>query len=221
MKKSKVLCIPGWDEGCRVFDKIKDYLKDYIDSIYVELPGFNNNGLPNKAYTPFDYASYVNNLNLEFDYILAHSYGGKVALEYYFNFQKVKLIFLGPSIITPHKSLFTKLKIIKYKVLKRLNLLNKYKEYGSVDYQNAKGVMKETFRIAIKTYYDSELEKIEDDTLLIYGKNDKKTPISEGKRITKRIRNSKLEIIDGDHFMMLNNASMVSKLIYRFTREDK
>ena len=68
-----------------------------------------------------DYAKYIKDKNINFDYILAHSYGGKVAIEYYLNFEKKKLILLGPSIIKPHKSIWIKFKILIYKLRKKYN----------------------------------------------------------------------------------------------------
>ena len=221
MQKSKVLCIPGWNEGCNVFENIKNYLKDYLEFVYIELPGFNSNLPPNKPFSPLDYAKYIKDKNINFDYILAHSYGGKVAIEYYLNFEKKKLILLGPSIIKPHKSIWIKFKILIYKLRKKYNLLNNNKTYGSVDYQNAKGVMKETFRIAINTYYDNKLNEIKDNVLLIYGKYDKKTPPREGRKANKLLTTSKFEIINCDHFMMISNADSVSKLIYKFVRNNQ
>ena len=221
MQKSKVLCIPVWDEGCKVYEKVEEYLKDYLEFVYIELPGFNNNPYPNKPFAHLDYAKYIRNKNIEFDYILAHSYGGKVAIEYYLNFEHKKLILLGPSIIKPCKNLVVILKIFLYKLRKKFHLLNNKKSYGSIDYQKAKGVMKDTFLIAINTYYDNKLNEIEDDVLLIYGKKDKKTPPKEGRKINKKLKNSRLNVIEGDHFIMVNNAELVSKLVYRFVRDYK
>jgi len=220
MLKLKVLCIPGWNESCCIFNKIEKELSDYFEFIYVELPGFSSNPLPPKAFYPKDYAIYINNLiNEDIDLILAHSYGGKVAMEYYKMFKKVKMILLAPSIIKPKKNILTKIRIIKYKILKKLNLLKKNKEYGSEDYKNAKGIMKQVFINAINTYYDDEFSKIEDEVLLIYGKKDKQTPLKEGKRIKKKIKHASLLSIDGDHFALINNPRVIIKNIYKFGRK--
>ena len=61
MQKIKILCIPGWEEGCSAFKRINENLSDYFDFIYVELPGFNNNAPPTFAYYPIDYANYIKN----------------------------------------------------------------------------------------------------------------------------------------------------------------
>lgn len=222
MEKKKILCLPGWNENCSVFNGIKRMLNDYFDFIYVEFPGFSNNKPPEKEYFPLDYANYVyEKTNDNYDLILAHSYGGKVALEMYFNYKKTPLILLSPSIIRPKKIVKTRIKIIKYKILKKLNLLNNKKEYGSTDYVNAKGVMKKIFINAINTYYDNNLSKIFDKVLLIYGKKDRQTPNKEGKKIKSLIKNSELAIINGDHYVLYKDSYTVSKLIYRFLRDEK
>ena len=126
MIKKRILCLPGWNERCSVFDEIKILLNDYFEFIYVEFPGFSNNEYPEKDYFPKDYAEYVyKKVNEEFDIILAHSYGGKVALELYFQYKKTPLILLAPAIIKPKRTIKTKIKIIMYKIMKKLNLLRK------------------------------------------------------------------------------------------------
>ena len=220
MNKLKILCIPGWNEGCSVFNKIKENLSDYFEFIYVELPGFNNNEDPPFAYFPIDYARYIEKkTNNKFDFIVAHSYGGKVAVEYCLNIRKVPLILLAPSIIKPRKSVIIKLKIFLYKTRKKLGLL-KNKEYGSRDYTNAKGIMKNVFMNAINTYYDYDLHNLNGKTLLIYGNKDKQTPFKEGKRIKKINNDIELVKIKGDHFVLINANFQISKLIYKFVRED-
>ena len=219
MKKIKILCIPGWNEGCNVFDKIKEILSDYFEFVYVELPGFNNNNPPSFAYYPKDYAEYIKEeTNSSFDLILAHSYGGKIAMEYYLNIKNVPLILLAPSIIKPTRSLKVKLRILLFKIRKRLNLLNN-KEYGSKDYINSKGIMRKVFMNAINTYYDQKLDKLTDKVLLIYGNKDKQTPYKEGKKIRKINNKIKLIKVSGDHFALINNDLKISKIIYRFVRE--
>lgn len=220
MQKIKILCIPGWNEGCSVFNRIKENLSDYFDFIYVELPGFNKNAPPTFAYYPIDYANYIKNkTNNKFDLILAHSYGGKVAVEYCKNILNVPLILLAPSIIKPHKSIKVKLKILIYKIKKKIGLL-KNKAYGSVDYINATGIMKKVFMNAINTYYDKDLSSLDNKILLIYGSKDFQTPYKEGKRI-KRINNRiNLIKVKGDHFVLMNNSFEISKHIYKFVREE-
>lgn len=220
MNKLKILCIPGWNEGCSVFDKIKEDLKDFFDFIYIELPGFNNNKTPPYAFYPIDYAKYIfEKTNNEFDLILAHSYGGKVAVEYYLNICKLPLILLAPSIIKPKKTIIVRLKIFTYKIRKKLGLL-KNKEYGSKDFINSSGIMRKVFMNAINTYYDNDLHQLSSKTLLIYGDKDKQTPFKEGKKIYKINKNIKLVKIDGDHFALINKEFQISKLIYKFVRED-
>ncbi len=222
MIKKRILCLPGWDERCSVFDEIKILLNDYFEFIYVEFPGFSNNEYPEKAYFPIDYAEYVyKKVNEEYDIILAHSYGGKVALELYFQYKKTPLILLAPAIIKPKRKIKTKIKIIMYKIMKKLNLLNKKKEYGSIDYLNSKGIMKKVFLNAINTYYDNNLTDIFDKVLLIYGKKDKQTSFKEGRRINKLIKRSKLSIIDGDHYVLYKDSFSVSKIIYHFLRDEE
>ena len=73
---------------------------------------------------------------------------------------------------------------------------------------------------AINTYYDYDLHNLNGKILLIYGNKDKQTPFKEGKRIKKINNDIELVKIKGDHFVLINANFQISKLIYKFVRED-
>lgn len=223
MGKINVLVIPGWMENSKVFLRVKELLSDYCNFILIDLPGFKNE-IIDESFTPKDYAKYINfyasENKIDFDAILSHSYGSKVAIEYYLNFKKTPLIFVAPAIVKPNRKVSVKLRVFSFKLLKKLKLINKKKHYGSKDYKNTPPCMKETFKIAISTYYDNYLHHIKDKTLLIYGKKDKVTPIKEGEKILKLIKGSKIEIINGGHFCFLDNTIDFCKIIYKFVRDN-
>lgn len=223
MSKTNILVIPGWMESVKVFSKVKELLSDYCNFIFIDLPGFNGEKI-NQTFTPKEYAkyiyAYVMQKNINFDVILSHSYGAKVAIEYYLNFKKTPLIFVAPAIVRPNKKVSVKLRVFSYKLLKKLKLLRKGKEYGSRDYINTPPCMKETFKIAISTYYDNYLSHIKDKTLLIYGKDDRVTPKKEGERILKIIDDSEMKIINGGHFCFLDSNIEFCKVIYKFLRDN-
>jgi len=56
-----------------------------------------------------------------------------------------------------------------------------YKLIGSKDYSEARGTMKETFNKVVEEDLINSLERIELETLLIWGKVDDYTPLKDGK----------------------------------------
>lgn len=199
----KILFIHGWGQTKEVWKGIEKYLKDEYKCYFITLKGFDDPSKLDYAYTPYDYAKELYEKYKDIDFIVAHSYGAKVALEYILNFLEVPLLLIGPAIIKPKKSFSIKLKILKYKILKRLNKINN--DLESIDYKNSIGKMRTVFRYAINTYYNEEIKILDSKITLLYGNDDLTTPLKEGKRIVKLNKKIKLLKMDGGHSCFINN----------------
>ena len=214
----EILFIPGWNDTLNHFLPLATKMKG-CKFILIDLPNQGDSKPYNNKLEMNDYIilinEFLNKNNLNPKIIIGHSFGGKLAFLYGLKYKIDKLVLVAPSLIK-NKSLKTYFKIYKYKLLKNLkkelNLNLNLSKYGSKEYLNQKGINKQNFIIATNNYYKKDLNKLNTDTLLYYGKLDKVTPIKEGKIINKRIKNSQL-IIDkeGDHFAIYNNP-------YKFIR---
>lgn len=73
-------------------------------------------------------------------------------------------------------------------------------------------------KIALEHFpFTDELEKIEAETLIIVGREDRLTPISAAKLINSKIKNSTIEIIEkSSHSVMLEDYKNVNNLLISF-----
>lgn len=214
----EILFIPGWNDNITHFEEIAKKINNF-KFILIDLPNQGNSQKINQKINMEDYIEIIHNFliknNLNPKIIIGHSFGGKLAFLYSLKYKVDKLVLLAPSLIK-NKSLFTILKIKKYKIFKYLNKTFKLKinlnKYGSKEYLTQEGIEKINFIIATNNYYNKELHKIKIPTLLYYGKKDYVTPLKEGRYIHKLIKNSKLIINEeGDHFA-------IYKFPYHFIR---
>ena len=91
-----------------------------------------------------------------------------------------------------------------------------YKIVRESDYLKATPQMKQTMVNLISADLTSELGKITVPTLIIWGRDDKSTPLSDGEIMHKNIKNSKLVIIDNaGHSPQFTHAGEVCKYILR------
>ena len=107
---------------------------------------------------------------------------------------------------------FLKVRIYKFKkwfyrvtknVMKYNNLVV---SSGSTDYVNASMVKKKMLIYAVNYDQRRIFRKIKCETLLIWGRVDKSTPLKDGKLIHKLIENSEIVVIPGSgHFPFLDN----------------
>lgn len=209
-----VLYLHGW--GCnRKYLQILDVKHEKYNSVFVDLPGFNEKIM--SPYTFEDYLTYLEKIILEYKvcYIVGHSFGGKLAAYLLARNNSIKgITLISPSILHKKHGIIYHLKIWTYKFLKKVLKLNKIADkMGSKDYKNCDSILKKTMSNIIN-YNDLKLlEKIEKPVIIISGKQDNITPLSLEKKTCKLFPNSFLFTIHGDHFAYLNNSSIIKEII--------
>ncbi|MBU4141617.1 alpha/beta hydrolase [Patescibacteria group bacterium] len=142
--------------------------------------------------------------------LIGHSFGGQIAIKFAAKYpeQLKALILTGAAGIKHSPTL--KLKIFYIlaktgKIIFSLPLINKlekpaqkllYKTAREKDYYHAQGIMKEVFKKVVGEDLSGYLDKIKTPTLLIWGKNDKSTPLADGEIMKLKIENCDLKILD-------------------------
>lgn len=236
-KKRSILILPGWGDTKNTFYYIVKFLSNFFTIYIIDLPGFGQSSFPNKNLTIYDYADLINNfidhLSITNPILIGHSFGGRIIItlcgHYKLNIDKI--ILMDSAGIKPKKSLYRILKTYFYKFLKKLKFLfpkRKRKKYlnklihifGSTDYKNLNENMRKTFINIVNEDLSYYLKNIKSETLLIWGKEDKDTPLKDGRKMHKFIKNSALIQLKGDHFCYLKNINLVNNILYEFLKDD-
>ncbi len=153
-------------------------------------------------------------LNIINPILLGHSYGGRISIIYASKYDVEKLVLVSSAGIKQKLKLSKKFKVKIYKILKKCHINIKM---GSNDYKNADNVKRIMLVKAINLDLGKYLEKIKTPTLLIYGKNDKVTPLKLGYEINKKIANSSLiEMEECGHFPYLERPNIFSLILMSF-----
>ena len=194
-----------------------------VKSFFGVVQMFENNRCLNLDFPPFgmseemtevwnleDYAlmlkALVDFLEIKKMKIIAHSFGGRVAILFssLYNNKVDRLILIDSAGIKPKKNLIVAFKIFKFKFLKKIGF--KQKNKGSQDYRNLSDKMKKTFINIINRHLENECVKITCPTLIIFGENDKATPVYMAKKLNALIKDSALIIFkNAGHFAYLDN----------------
>ena len=214
--KNTTLFLHGW--GCNKnymfpISKLKN-----SNSLIIDLPGFEKNKYLCKPYFIDDYIEdiiiFLNNFDHKITHIVAHSFGGKLAVKLA-NLLKVKgLILIAPSIYHKIRGPRYYLKVLTYKIIKHIKIFKKISnKMGSKDYRSLSPIMKKTMSNIINESVKDDIKKIKVPTILLFGDKDKITPVYLGKRIKRNISDSELIILKGNHFAYLYNKTQVVKII--------
>ena len=222
-----VLLLHGWGGNLNSFRSLESFLvANNFSVITLDFPGFGGSEQPTENFTLWDYKKIVLEL-LEAEQIskvniVAHSFGGRVAfLLASENPEKIdKLLLCDVAGIKPKFSLSKQLKIWKYKFLKKLKQKGMIKKdllhYGSDDYRAMPDNLKPVFNRIISTDLTKNLSSIKAPTLILWGKNDKDTPLYMAKKINKNIEDSAIITFEGGHFWYLDNVDEFNLITKNF-----
>lgn len=162
-----------------------------------------------RSLTLQDYADGVKEIiekyNMQDVILVGHSFGGRVAILLASSLkEKIKgLVLVDSAGMKPRFSIKKFLRKTNYKMRKKLGLDTS--KCGSSDYKQLDEVMKVTFKNVVNLYLEKLLPSIECDTLIVWGKKDKETPLYMAKRLNKGITNSGLVILEGGHYSYLDS----------------
>ena len=202
----------------------------------LDLPGFGGSELPENVWGVGEYADFVGNfckkLALQPDILVGHSFGGRVIIRGMAEkvFTPRKIVLIASAGLAAERTLKAKLFLVISRLGKiglfllpraiQENLRRKwYGITGSSDYANAHNpILKGTFLKAIREDLASAARSVRVPALLVWGKQDMITPLSEGRRLHTLILGSRLEVIeDAGHFVHQEKAAEVAKLILDFS----
>ncbi len=166
--------------------------------------------------------------------LIGHSFGGRIAIKFSAKYpEKVKyLILTGAAGIKHPLTVKQKIFFLAAKIGKTffsLPLANKaeklaqkllYRAAREKDYYKAQGIMKETFKKVIAEDLTPYLEKITNPTLLVWGKNDRSTPLSDAFIMKEKIKKCELVVVeDANHGLPYKNAEEFSKITSTFIKK--
>ena len=228
-----VLLLHGWGGDAFSFNSLTEELKGKR-CISFSFPGFGKSGAPTGSWGVFEYAkfltAFLKKLNLPaVDTVIAHSFGGRVAIKAIARgilFPK-KLVLIGAAGVSQktisQRCLFAVtafgkmiISLIPSVSIQRWLTSCVACAIGSEDYCNA-GSLKDTFVKIVNEDLRGDASNIKTPTLLIWGDQDRQTPISDARVLQSCIQCSQLKIIEGaGHFVFTTEIKRVANMINAF-----
>ncbi|MCD5396178.1 MAG: alpha/beta hydrolase [Candidatus Pacebacteria bacterium] len=224
-----LLILHGWGASSRSWEEVQDLLSKNFRVICLDLPGFGKSDPPPYAWDVENYAQFIfallRELKLKQFYLLGHSFGGAVALKLaLIQPDKVKrLILVNAAIVRKPKTILKKILSFFAGIISLFNFLPGYQFFrGSfyrlvlrkTDYLKTAGVMRQTFTKVISENLQPYCSKINIPTLIIWGEQDKITPLKDGILINKLIPNSRIITIKKtEHAPNLSHPEELARII--------
>ena len=234
-----VLLLHGWGCDGSIFSSFQNEFVKHASVLSVDFPGHGQSGEPPVPWGVPEYAEQIlgllSKLNVLKVNIVAHSFGGRVALWISSHHPEMvdKLVITGGAGIRKPAAQTQSKKQLQYKKLK--SILQRFEKvsflkgivavlqekliqkYGSEDYRRLNANMRQTFVKVINQDLSDLLPKIKASTLLIWGGNDTETPLWMAQKMEKDIPDAGLVVFDGrSHFAFLEEAQRFQVIVNTF-----
>lgn len=215
--EKSLVFLHGWRSEGLVWKDIADKISNHNLAVYMlDLPGFGSSPEPKNSFSVQDYADvvgeFIKKLKLNNVILIGHSFGGRVAI----NLASSEPVLIKKVILVDAAGLRTNkgsngvvflAKLAKpfFRPKFMAGWRKKiYRALGSVDYLES-GSLKETYLKVASEDLSGYLPKISQPTLIIWGDNDKDTPLVFAKTMNEKIKNSKVVVLkEAGHFSFLD-----------------
>ena len=221
---SQILGLHGWG---RTHTDLTGVL-DGFDAIALDLPGFGSSPSPTTGWTTAEYAAALDPVLDEMArpvVILGHSFGGRVAVHVAVRrpASVAGLVLCGVPLLHRSDGPARSSPMFRLgRVLHRMGIVSDDRmeamrdKYGSSDYRNTSGVMREVFVKAVNEVYDEPMGKITCPVELVWGDADTETPADIATRSEGLLADATLTIVGGsDHWLPISDPQPVREAIAR------
>jgi pimeloyl-ACP methyl ester carboxylesterase len=237
--ENTAVMLQGWGTELGIYDSVANAINEEYRFVQFDFPGFGGSDEPSTAWDVDAYADFfcrfMETLGVKKAVLIGHSYGGRVIIKLASRekipFEISRIVLIDSAGILPEKTFAQKVRIKKYKVLKKLlNLKAVYALFpelvddwrsrqGSADYRNATPVMRQCLVLAVNEDLTALLPKIEQETLLIWGDRDTATPIRDARIMEEKIPNAGLCVLEGaGHFSFLEQPAVFRNIMRSYFR---
>ena len=220
----------GWGCDHSIFDSLVPVLSNDYSVYALDFPGFGTSEEPESVwgvelYTQF-LEAFCKDLDIENPGIVAHSFGGRVAILFASRNACSRLFLMDVAGVKPHRTLKYYVKVYLYKAGKFLynKILRNPQAWearrakaGSADYRNASPRMKAVLSKVVNEDLCDRMPLIKAPTLLFWGEADTATPLSDAQKMNKLIPDSGLVTVPGgSHFSFLDNPYLAKRVLASF-----
>lgn len=237
-----ILMLHGW--GCEIkhFEPIANALKKDYHITVIDFPAHGQSSRPPEPWGVSDFANCVKALIEKLGIapcdIVAHSFGGRVALHLATNEPQLvhRLVLTGGAGLKKPQTEAQKKRSAQYqkskkllenimrlggpfKVLGEKSMDKLRKKFGSADYNALDEDMRKTFVKVISEDLSPLLPQIKASTLLVWGENDQDTPLWMGREMEAKIPDAGLVIFENDdHYAYLRQWPRFVRVLEAFLK---
>ena len=241
------LLLHGWGCSAQMMSAAAEALSAGMHVVAIDFPGHGQNGKSAPPPEPWGVPEYmdmvaqlIRRLDLAPCDIVAHSFGGRVAILLAATYPELvgRMVITGGAGVKKPQTGKATMKQRVYKGLRgAMNLAERTRlfgslpergrealvqKFGSPDYRALSPEMRKTFVKVISQDLTEELPKIQASTLLFWGAQDTETPLWMAKVMEEKIPDAGLVVEEGTgHFAYLERSAVFTRVLRSFLLEGR
>lgn len=236
---TSVLFLHGWGCELGIYSGLMDAMRDKATLVGLDFPAHGTSDEPPEPWGVKEFALQVmrllETLDIKRVHIVAHSFGARVAI-YLAAYEPQlidKLVITGGAGLKKPATAESQKRTARYKRLRSIaNLFMKIpplkkpmqkvqnrlvRKYGSEDYAKLNESMRATFVKIVSEDLQPLLGKVDAPTLLIWGGDDRETPLWMGQTMEREIRDAGLVVFEGrSHYAFLEESARFLLIVKQF-----
>lgn len=242
-----IVLLHGWGKNVEILRPLGELLvTDLSKVLLIDLPGFGNSPLPHDAsnegggWSTDDYATvvydYLKQSGLERFTLVGHSFGGRISVRIAAKHPEsvASLVLIGSHGIPPERS---RVEAAKLWAIRKAVGISKWLDgqlgletftryfaprFGSVDYKMA-GDLRKTLVKTVNEDLSELASRIQCPTLLLWGEQDRQTPLSIAQKFRLLIKNSTLMTFPhkGHEPYLDVGSHLLAQYINRFLQDNR
>ena len=219
-----LLLLHGW--GGKVeswLPVIRDFQHNHRITV-LDFPGHGRSGQPPRPWNVTDYmeqtAALIRALKIEGADIMAHSFGGRVAVKLLAEGNAFdRAVLAGCAGIVPRRTPGYRARVRAYRIVRKFAPRYAEKHFGSAEYRQLSPLMRESYKKIVNEDLRADAARIARPVLFINGAEDEETPLSSIRIYLSCVKGSRLFCMEGcGHFAHLENPLAFNAAAEEFLR---
>ena len=189
-----------------------------------DLPGFGGSELIPAAWSVGEYAGWLEGFLKErgivFPCVIAHSFGGRVALKCLARGLIDRAVLTGCAGIVRRRTLSYHLRVKSYRLVRKFAPRFAEAKFGSAEYRSLSPLMRESYKKIVNEDLREEAKRIARPVLYLNGERDRETPLSSVKILHECTAGSRLAVLKGcGHFAHLDEPLLFNLAAEEFLND--
>lgn len=226
-KKDLIVLIHGWGGTDESLSPLAEVLSEDFDVLNFNLPGFGGSKEPSSVWGISNYSEWVlkqaKKKGSDKFHIIGHSFGGQIATKLTLTYpENIKTLTLIGAAVIRRKSHKAKLIGFLSKGVKKVSFDFLGRFLQSADYRKSSPKMRNIMSKILTEDLSDKLHNVVVPTLILWGEQDRQTPLTQAKVIKNLIPKSELEVVKGaGHNLPLIKPELVGTKVIKHIKKWK